>query len=167
MTFPQAIVTCYKNYFRFNGRATRAEFWWFVLFAVLATLALRALDYSLFGADPLTGKPVRSLSNLFTAITFLPLLTAGWRRMQDTGKPGWLILAPISLSVIFALLSIAGASLFALLDEIATLNKTPYILAVIAVILYAIASALLTGWTLWSLAAPSRQAQDPKYKQSI
>ncbi len=156
MTFFQAIVTCYKNYFNFKGRATRREFWWFVLFVLLATLALRAVDYFLFGIDPLTGQPVRSLTNLFTLITFLPVLAAGWRRMHDAGKPGWLILAPASISIVFTLLSIAGTTLFALLDETNTLITIASFLAVSAFLLYAFASTAISIWTLWCLTKPSQ-----------
>jgi len=35
MTFGKAIATCLAKYFDFNGRASRAEYWWFYLFTIL------------------------------------------------------------------------------------------------------------------------------------
>ena len=31
MTFSESIKTCFKKYFDSEGRATRAEYWWFQL----------------------------------------------------------------------------------------------------------------------------------------
>ena len=35
MNFPTAVKSGFRNYATFSGRATRSEFWWFVLFAQL------------------------------------------------------------------------------------------------------------------------------------
>ncbi len=35
MTFSEAITACMGNYGIFRGRASRAEFWWFILFCIL------------------------------------------------------------------------------------------------------------------------------------
>ena len=40
MTFPQAIKSCYRQYFSFHGCATRAEYWWFHLFMVAVSAAM-------------------------------------------------------------------------------------------------------------------------------
>lgn len=158
MTFAQAIVTCYKNYFRFKGRAARSEFWWFVLFVVLATFALRIVDYWIFGINPHTGLPVRSFSNIFGTLSFLPMLAVGWRRMHDVGKPGWFILAPALLTLVFSVLSLGGVGLFAMLEESDALMKIAYFLGVVAFLVYAIISLALTLWTLWCLTQPSQMS---------
>ena len=31
MSFPESISTCFRKYVVFRGRASRSEFWWFVL----------------------------------------------------------------------------------------------------------------------------------------
>ena len=35
MSISQSIVTCFKKYLTISGRATRAEYWWFLLFFYL------------------------------------------------------------------------------------------------------------------------------------
>ena len=40
MGFQEAVRTCLSKYADFNGRASRAEFWWFFLFTVLVSLVL-------------------------------------------------------------------------------------------------------------------------------
>lgn len=70
-----------KNYINFEGRATRAEFWWFFLFNVLVGLIL-----SLFGRVGTTLQGIWSLAIL------LPQLGLGARRLHDINKNGWLLL---------------------------------------------------------------------------
>jgi uncharacterized membrane protein YhaH (DUF805 family) len=75
MTFGQAIGKCFMKYADFDGRASRPEFWWFILFVALITAALQAVS-----------KPV---SVVFQIGMLLPCLSAGARRLHDTDKSGW------------------------------------------------------------------------------
>lgn len=68
-----------KNYCNFNGRATRAEFWWFFLFTVVIGF--------IFG---LFGKVGTILSSIFSLAILLPQLGVGARRLHDINKSGWL-----------------------------------------------------------------------------
>jgi uncharacterized membrane protein YhaH (DUF805 family) len=43
MTFGQSVSTCFRRYAVFSGRATRSEFWYFVLFMVLLVIPLGVL----------------------------------------------------------------------------------------------------------------------------
>ena len=70
-----------KNYVNFQGRATRAEFWWFFLFNFLVGLIL-----SLFG------KAGTTLQGLWSLAILLPQLGLSARRLHDIGKTGWLLL---------------------------------------------------------------------------
>ncbi len=97
MTFPQAIKSCFRQYFSFRGCATRAEYWWFHLFIgavsaamlVPAFIALKSQNYTVYliFMVPLF---------LFTAATLLPAFSVGVRRMHDTGNMGFLIAVPIA-----------------------------------------------------------------------
>ena len=92
MTGPLAsVTTCLlRKPAGLRGRAARPEFWWFLLACVLGAAALR-----------LTG--IAPLYHLYLLAITLPLLAAGWRRLQDTGKPGWLIMivpAPTALALL-------------------------------------------------------------------
>lgn len=70
-----------KNYVNFQGRATRAEFWWFFLFNFLVGLIL-----SLFG------KAGTTLQGIWSLAILLPQLGLSARRLHDINKSGWLLL---------------------------------------------------------------------------
>jgi len=74
-TFFGAIRVCLKKYADFDGRATRAEFWWFALFVTLGTAAVGYLS--------------QELASVFSVIMLLPILAVGARRLRDIGKSGW------------------------------------------------------------------------------
>ena len=71
MTFEKSIGTVFRKYATFEGRASRAEFWWFALFAGLVSLALSAL----WGG----------LSTAWGFVVLLPFLAVGIRRLRDAG----------------------------------------------------------------------------------
>jgi uncharacterized membrane protein YhaH (DUF805 family) len=76
MTFVESIKTCFNKYADFDGRASRSELWWWVLFVVLASAAT-----SIVG-------PVAS--GLFSVGVFLPNIAVAARRLHDTDRSGWL-----------------------------------------------------------------------------
>lgn len=88
MTFADAVKTCLYKYAGFSGRAGRAEFWWFTLFVFIASLGAQALEWAINSA---TGTPdgPRILSGVLSLALFLPGLAVTWRRLHDTGHPGW------------------------------------------------------------------------------
>ncbi|XDA97789.1 DUF805 domain-containing protein [Sulfitobacter sp. LCG007] len=103
MGFIDAIKTCFGKYVTFSGRASRAEYWWFLLFILIGGLLAGLLDMVIFatpdspeGEVSDTNGPINSI---FTLLTFLPLLAAAWRRMHDAGKPGKLLLLPLVVTI--------------------------------------------------------------------
>jgi uncharacterized membrane protein YhaH (DUF805 family) len=76
MNFADSVRTCFKKYADFDGCATRPEFWWWVLFTIIATLALGAIS--------------NKLSAGFSIATLLPSLAVTARRLHDTDRSGWL-----------------------------------------------------------------------------
>jgi uncharacterized membrane protein YhaH (DUF805 family) len=87
MSFFQAISVCFSKYVEFSGRARRAEYWYWVLFAVIASIILGTLDSVLF--PKLRWEP---LSTIFGVATFLPGLAVGVRRLHDIDRSGWWML---------------------------------------------------------------------------
>lgn len=73
-----------NNYTNFEGRANRAEFWWFVLANLIAAVILAALGR------------VSSIFELLSAVyalgVLLPSIAVAMRRLHDTNKSGWLLL---------------------------------------------------------------------------
>ncbi len=90
MGFREAVTACIQDYHTFSGRARRPEYWWFFLFVIVGSVLLAAIDAVIFGEDMLLG-----LNGLFGLLTFVPQLAVSWRRMHDTGRPGWFNLLPM------------------------------------------------------------------------
>ena len=101
MNFAESIQTCYKKFFDFSGRASKSEFWWFQLYAII----IYALMF-VFQGD---------LSILFSIITIanaIPNYAASVRRLHDTDKSGWMVLIsviPLIGLIIFVLLMRDGS----------------------------------------------------------
>ncbi|HEX5710855.1 MAG TPA: DUF805 domain-containing protein [Sulfuricurvum sp.] len=79
-----------EHYIDFNGRASKAEYWWFFLFNFLVGIAAMVID-KILSTDEL-------FNALVTLALFLPGLAVFVRRMHDTGRSGWWIL--LSLTII-------------------------------------------------------------------
>ena len=75
MNFGQAISSCLSKYATFSGRASRSEYWWFVLFQFLALFIAIMVSEVLYG--------------LVALGLLLPALAVGARRLHDIGKSGW------------------------------------------------------------------------------
>ena len=78
ITFFDSIRTCLKKYAEFNGRASRPEFWWFMLFVVISAAAFTRLH--------------ETLGSVFLLAVLLPLLAVGSRRLRDSSKSVWWLL---------------------------------------------------------------------------
>ena len=77
------------NYANFKGRASRQEYWMFVLFNFIFLIALSFIEVFLFGLYS------SILSNIYYLAVLVPSIAVGVRRMHDTGKSGWFLLIPI------------------------------------------------------------------------
>ena len=89
--FGEAISVCFSKYVTFSGRASRSEYWYFVLFTILAAFALGLVD-GVLGTGTSDGG---LLSGLFSLVTLLPSLAVAFRRLHDVGRSGWWIGAGI------------------------------------------------------------------------
>ena len=89
MDFWQAIRSGFRNYGTFSGRATRSEYWLWVLFTLLGGAAAAVLDSVIFASIP----NVSPLNSLFYILTFLPGLAVSIRRLHDIGRTGsWVLI---------------------------------------------------------------------------
>jgi len=99
MSFGQAISTCFSKYVVFTGRAARPEYWYWVLFVVVASIVLSLVDRVLhFGL----------LQGLFALATILPGIAVGCRRLHDIDRSGWWLLIAF-VPVVGAILLIVWA----------------------------------------------------------
>lgn len=76
-------IGCWKKYVEFSGRARRKEYWMFVLFNFLASIAAGIVDGILGTA---------LISGVYSLAAILPGLAVGVRRLHDTGRSGWWVL---------------------------------------------------------------------------
>ena len=87
--------TLKNRYADFNGKATRSQYWYFVLFYVLLSLVLALID--IFVVNPLLGINIQEASTLILQTVFalaliIPTIAIGVRRLHDIGKSGWWML---------------------------------------------------------------------------
>lgn len=76
-----------KKYAVFAGRARRKEFWFFMLFNTLITVALAMIDLWTGTYDEDVGLGV--LSGLYAVAMIVPSIAVTVRRLHDTDRSGW------------------------------------------------------------------------------
>ena len=91
------------NYANFTGRAGRPEYWWWVLFAVVASLILGLVD-RMIGMQILGTIFMQILGTIFMLATIIPGIAVGVRRLHDLGKSGWWLLISFTIIGAFVLL---------------------------------------------------------------
>lgn len=102
MGFRKSIETCLSKYADFRGRASRSEYWYFVLFVIVVALIASVLDVLL------STFVVNALSSL---ALLLPNLSVVVRRLHDTGRSGYWVLA-FYLTIGITLTLSVGISLY-------------------------------------------------------
>jgi uncharacterized membrane protein YhaH (DUF805 family) len=116
-----AVKICLARYFDFRGRASRPEFWWFMLFCFLAPLASTVLfrfthtrlfnpvaisdwgSTTEFGEITAYSYGASLLAFLTSLALIVPSLAAAARRLHDISMSGWwqlLWLAPLGFVVL-------------------------------------------------------------------
>jgi len=79
-------IAVLKKYNVFSGRASRSEFWFFVLFNFIASFILGFID-GIFGSAGVLG-------GIYSLVVLLPSIAVAVRRIHDSGKSGWFFLVP-------------------------------------------------------------------------
>ena len=134
-----------RRYADFSGRSRRMEYWMFVLFLMVATMAvavvevLLGIEAALAGAGP--------LSLVLSLALFVPSIAVGVRRLHDTNRSGWWLLSPLPGYAVF----VAG---------IATAELP--VVAIGGFAALALSLALLIFMCLPGTEGPNRFGPDPK-----
>ena len=81
MNFQTAIRSGFQNYANFKGRASRAEYWWWMLLCLILELTASLVH--------------QTIGNFAQLVTLLPSIAVAVRRMHDTDHVGWWMFAPI------------------------------------------------------------------------
>jgi uncharacterized membrane protein YhaH (DUF805 family) len=100
MNFQQAITSAFRNYVTFAGRASRSEYWYWVLFTIIGGIVTVILDYAAF-SDSDFSTPINTI---FNVVCFLPSLAVGARRLHDIGRTGWWLLIAFTIIGIIVLI---------------------------------------------------------------
>lgn len=117
----QAASRFWRKYAVFSGRASRSEFWWWVLVSTLVSVVLQTLATLLAGEDPgtalVSGRGslaplVPSL--LWSVATLVPSLALTVRRLHDTNRSGWwyLLAVPGFVGLVVQLVTFARFDVF-------------------------------------------------------
>lgn len=102
----QWYLAVWKNYLGFEGRASRTEYWMFILFNMIVAFLLMVLGnvarWSMF------------LLWIYEIAVFLPALAVQVRRLHDIGRSGWW--------VFIALVPLVGAIVLFVFDVLPSEN---------------------------------------------
>jgi uncharacterized membrane protein YhaH (DUF805 family) len=83
VNFVQSISSGFSNYVNFSDRAIRSEYWYWVLFLLLALGVAEIIDSAI--GFPLAA-PIVAL------VTLLPNIAVQVRRLHDLDRSGWWVL---------------------------------------------------------------------------
>ncbi len=101
MGFGDSVKNCLiNNYASFSGRASRSEYWFWVLFTILVYIVTGITDGFVFGWD--LGDPTW-ITDIISLFFILPGLSVFVRRLHDVGQSGWWILSSILILPILLL----------------------------------------------------------------
>ena len=165
VSFPEAIKLGFKNYANFGGRATRAEYWWWLLFTVLAGIVLAIVDtltltMGMFGDSGLLGF-------LFELAILVPSFALGVRRLHDINRTGWWLLLFLGG---FPIAAIGGGILlvsFFLLDNFLILTVLGFATVIGFGILGLIGIIVLIVWAIkQGDEGPNKYGPDPRQTTS-
>lgn len=99
-SFSTAVKRFFQKYATFSGRASRSEYWWFMLFNFIIVMALYIVTMMLLvsSVDPVTGEPGMAfllpliLMSLYGLAIFIPSIALAVRRLHDANFSGFMYL---------------------------------------------------------------------------
>lgn len=160
-----------RRYADFQGRSRRMEFWMFILFQFVVNFIFMILMLGLGGAALFAGGGLDGglaaggivlvlyiLNLLFGLVLLIPNLAVSVRRLHDTNRTGWWLLAPLGpyLLVLLALFMAAAAPDLAILAGILSM--------VALLVTFGFALVLLVFYFLDGTPGPNRFGHDPKQR---
>jgi len=176
-----------KRYADFSGRSRRMEFWMWQVFKFLVGAVFMVIFMVVFGAafatigskDPNqidaaqliaasgTVLVIWMIYMIFCLAILIPDIAVGVRRLHDTNRSGWWLLAPIASYFIGIMAVVATAGVGASMganDQVGTgLMATGGIIGlVVMLVTLGLFLTLLVFWFLDGTPGPNRYGPDPK-----
>jgi uncharacterized membrane protein YhaH (DUF805 family) len=100
--FTEAIQSGFQNYVKFDGRADRAAYWWWVLFTIIVSTVANVIDRAIGStivttpaAAGVSGTTFGVVATIASLVLFLPSLGLLVRRLHDTDRSGWWVLITV------------------------------------------------------------------------
>ncbi|MDG6779010.1 DUF805 domain-containing protein [Thiomicrorhabdus sp. zzn3] len=119
-----------KQYADFSGRATRKQYWLFLLFYLIFYFVLTVIDMSFNVYDEVYG--IGLLTTIYSLGLFIPSLAVLARRLHDIGRTGWWMLiglipliGPIVLIIFAVLDSQPGENQYGMSSKYPTTTPKP------------------------------------------
>lgn len=100
MTFKQSVKTCFLKAFDYKGRASRSEFWYYLLFfgivLFVATLVMSITFFvTTYGPSTIV---IQWIYRAVLLVVFVPLAAVAIRRLHDIDYTGrWYLIALVAL----------------------------------------------------------------------
>ena len=104
INFFNAIKICFQKFFVFTNRASRSEYWWFILFYIISATIQTFVP----------NENVVVFGYIMSFLLFIPSIAVTVRRLHDINKSGWFIfisLIPILGSIIVLVMTIEKGTL--------------------------------------------------------
>jgi uncharacterized membrane protein YhaH (DUF805 family) len=83
MNIQDAVATCLAKYATFRGRASRSEYWWFIL----ATTVFGW--FAIIAGNSLAQGMGQLWNSIYSIAILLPTIAVATRRLHDVGRSGW------------------------------------------------------------------------------
>jgi len=157
-----------KRYAEFSGRSRRKEYWMYqlgliILYTLIVVLALALGGFGIMSGDPTAlasaaggAMIIMILYFLVVLALFIPSLAVLVRRLHDTDRSGWWVLAPIAPY----LLVFAGAGMMAASPENAAAGGILSLIGGLGTL--ALGITLFVFTVLDGTRGPNRFGPDPK-----
>ncbi|MFM1993720.1 MAG: hypothetical protein RL537_409 [Actinomycetota bacterium] len=169
MSFADAVVSGFRNYFNFRGRASRSEFWYWFLFTVLISIVATTIESVLWPVPVVQDEwqqlqnslaQPTPLTNILGIALLVPNLSITARRFHDAGfSAKWLFLQliPIAYGVFAAIGAISILSSAGGLLALSTEDLMSLVFLVIPI--FGLFLAVLVIYLVFAL-KPSRSFYD-------
>ena len=162
----------FKRYATFSGRASRAEFWWFTLFLMIAYFAIWLIfvgslaSLATMESDVSTGAFGALGAGMIVIVLFwlaviIPTLAVQARRLHDSNRSGWWLGA---YYVLYAVYMVAALGMTGSVDPNNPPDNAMALfggIAIVGVAFFVYSIVLLVFFCLAGTKGPNRFGEDP------
>lgn len=163
-----------KRYADFSGRSRRMEFWMWQLFQLIVYVGVIILAMLLGGGAMMGGDPAAAMAAgggiliimmiymIYALAVIVPSLAVAVRRLHDTNRSGWWILAPLGPYLLAFVLAGGAAAAGGGSDPGAMMGVIGIIALVCMLAALVLAVVLLVFYFLEGTKGPNNYGPDPK-----